>query len=252
MKALIPQFLNEYKNVDDFDMNKAVKLIKDAYKPDENTYQKELEKRWYETYDYSVYDDKYYFTDVFYCWWKYSRQYIDRIHRSPLYQELTENVHSVLDVGNGIGYSTRQLKTIFPSCDVYGLNMKDTNQYLFNQMYGLVHNYKMIYDVNQVQQIDLIFASEFLEHIDTPIDYLNKLMNLRPKYIILANSFNTISVGHFNTYFVDGLPVDQSKISRMCNNHIRKTYTKLNTGFWNNKPNVWKLNPPVSASIPAE
>lgn len=237
MDALIPQFLDEYSAVDaTIDKEKARQLIKDAYKAVPNSYQKELEDKWYASLpepDYSVYNHKYYFTDVFYCWWNYSRKYIKQLATL----NLTPTV--VVDVGNGVGYSTRQLKQIYPNARVIGTNMKDTLQYEFNNRYAKDHGYEMTGELTE--ECDLIFASEFLEHIQSPLECLDTFIKLKPKYIVLANSFNTHSVGHFTSYLINGQSIDQSKVSRIANAHLRANgYSQVKTGFWNNKPTVWK------------
>lgn len=241
MQALITPYLDEYFLIDDsIDKEKARKLITEAYGSASNSYQKQLEEIWYNSLlegkiNYSVYNDKYYFTDVFYCWYKYSRKYIQ------LLSKLNLNPSSILDVGNGIGYSTRQLKTVFPNAQVIGSNMKGTFQYDFNVLHSQKYGYEMVDDITILHSCDLIFASEFLEHIQSPIDCLNSFIKLNPTYIVLANSFNTHSVGHFTSYLVDGKEIDQSKISRIVNDYLRKNkYTQMKTGFWNNKPTVWK------------
>jgi hypothetical protein len=237
MEREINKFLDEYCEIDEIDRQKSYDLIKTAHKG--NDYQKELELRWYKSLelgeiDYSIYGDKYYFTDIFYCWWKYSRKYIQ------LLSTLNYTPKKVIDVGNGIGYSTRQLKEIYPDAEVIGLNVIDTLQYKFNLEYCDDKGYRMIDDLSTIDECDLIFASEFLEHIQKPIEYLDKFIRLNPKYIVLANSFNTYSMGHFTTYIVDDKEIDQTKISRIVNAYLKgKNYKKVKTKFWNNKPTIW-------------
>jgi hypothetical protein len=240
MDEAITGFLEEYSQVATTDKVKARQLIKDAYNGNEQSYQKELEDRWYSSLltdspDYSVYNHEYYFTDVFYCWWKYSRKYIKSLAKLAL------TPTSVADVGNGIGYSTRQLKEIYPNARVIGTNMKDTLQYEFNDRYAKDHGYEMTDDLASLGSCDLIFASEFLEHIQSPCEWIDTAIKLNPTYLVLANSFNTHSVGHFTSYLIDGVLTEQSKVSRIINNYLRNNgYSQIKTGFWNNKPTVWK------------
>lgn len=240
MNKLIPEFINEYYKIDNsIDREKTTTLIKNAYKP--NSYQKDLEKRWYDSLltdevDYSVYNDQYYFTDIFYCWFTYSRKYIQ------LLDTLKLKPNSVIDIGNGIGYSTRQLKTIYPDARIIGFNMKDTKQYEFCEYYSNKYNYEMIDSLDKIDTCDLLFVSEFLEHIKSPLEYIDKFVKLKPKYMVIASSFNTYSVGHFTSYLIDGNEVNEKQVSRIVNNYIRsKGYVKEKTGFWNNKPSIWKI-----------
>lgn len=240
MDEAINRFLEEYSSISTIDKVKAKKLIKNAYNRDNMSYQKELEDRWYASLltdnpDYSVYNDEYYFTDVFYCWWVYSRKYIKSLAK------LAITPTSVVDVGNGIGYSTRQLKEIFPNARVVGINIKDTTQHKFNDHYKKDYKYEMTDDLASLGSCDLIFASEFLEHIKSPCEWIDTVIKLNPIYIVLANSFNTHSVGHFTSYLINEKLIDQSKVSRIINNYLRKNgYSQVKTGFWNNKPTIWK------------
>lgn len=236
-------FLNDYKKIDhSIDINKAKKIINDYYQKSE--YSKKMLKKWYKSLynkkpDYSIYKDKYYFTDIYYCWKKYSSKYLNQINSI---KNKFKNVNVVLDVGNGIGYSTIKLKEIFKNAIVYGLNLKNSYQYKFNELNSKKYDYKLISNINELNKVDLIFASEFFEHIENPIEYLLNLLKMKPKYLIIANSFNTYSIGHFNTYIVDGKKIDQTKISRIFNDTLKKhNYLYMNTGFWNNKPQVWVI-----------
>jgi hypothetical protein len=88
-------------------------------------------------------------------------------------------------------------------------------------------------------QIDVVFASEYFEHIQNPIDHLNELIVMyAPKYFIICNAFNTRSIGHFN-YYERGT-IEEEKISKIFNNKLKSYgYEKIKTTLFNNKPNVW-------------
>ena len=60
--------------------------------------------------------------------------------------------------------------------------------------------------------------------------------------IILANSFGTEAVGHFKEYLVDDKQINEKKIGRLFNSHLRKNgFEKLKLNFWNDRPCVWKI-----------
>ena len=66
-----------------------------------------------------------------------------------------------------------------------------------------------------------------------------------PKYLILANAFNTRSVGHFIKYKQGGVTcLDQKEATKHFNYRLREMYgyKKLYLGFWNDRPNVWERN----------
>jgi hypothetical protein len=88
---------------------------------------------------------------------------------------------------------------------------------------------------------DMIFASEYFEHIINPISHLLELIKLQPKYFIVANTFGQRAVGHFDYYQLDGSMVSGKEISKVFNNTLRKSgYEKVETTLWNNRPMYWK------------
>jgi hypothetical protein len=62
-----------------------------------------------------------------------------------------------------------------------------------------------------------------------------------PKYLLIANSFNSISIGHFNAYKHNNDLINAKDMSRLFNNTLRDCgYIKVKTGLWNNRPSYWK------------
>lgn len=258
--VLLDEFLKSYDSLFKIDIEKAKKIIKETKKYynkeiETPTYCGDLEKRWYDSLtknnvDYSVYDDEYYFTDVWVCWTMYSKNYLKNIckHNSldgtSSVLSYLKDIKSVIDLGNGIGFTTGTLAQIFDNAKVYGYNIENTRQFQFNQLQAEKYHFKMVSDFKNIGQIDLIFASEYFEHITNPIDHLKEIIKyLNPKYLIIANSFNTISVGHFNEYTVDNKIVGSNIISKMFNHELKENkYNLLKTKMWNNKPNIWYKN----------
>ena len=260
-KDAVKDFLNQYSESFDIDIEKAEDLIKSAilyYNGKERVlpkYQAKLESNWYSALkkykiNYSVYSDKYYFTDLWACWIIYSRQYIRSIitpnslcKNKTIFDEL-KNIKSVLDIGCGIGYTTTALTEIFSNSKVYGLNLKDTEQYIFDEIMAKKFGFTMVSDITEIKHsIDLFVAFEYFEHIQDPINHLENIVKtISPKYFYIASSFNTRSVGHFKDYKYLDLFCPQSKISRIFNNTLRSLgYKKIKTKLWNNKPSLWKL-----------
>jgi SAM-dependent methyltransferase len=222
------------------------------------SYLKSQRVKWYNALekgepDYSIYDDEFYFTDLWACWVIYSRQYLMDIRRPNSLSagvsvlDRLVDVKSVVDLGCGIGYSTALLKQIFPHAAVYGTNITGTKQYDFCKMMASIYDFKIgPPDLDFNEDLDLVFASEYFEHIfDAPDSIRVFLEAEQPKFLLIANSFNTQSVGHFRTYkMTDHLGdvkfVQQSRISRKFNDIVRSCgYRKEKTKLWNQKPMLW-------------
>lgn len=215
----------------------------DKTKRDSLRHMQELENKWYESLekgeaDYSVYDDVYYLADTWVCWKKYSREYIKRIIK----QVDLGQVNSVADLGCGIGYSTRALQETF-NCVTYGTNLKDTKQYLIcEEVFKDNDNCVLLDGFDSIGPVDVVFASEYFEHFDMPVEHLmDVLEQLTPKHILFANTFNAKSVGHFDTYYHFGAGYNGRGISRLFNKTLNNYgYEKVKTKCWNNRPTYYK------------
>jgi SAM-dependent methyltransferase len=274
------EFLLDYKAVhDDINIPTARKIIKESIrfykgKKEQNApYLKALQNQWYDSLaplyspkpDDSIYDDQYYFTDLWACWNVYSRNYIKAILKNETHYKLSlaklfGPVKTIFDLGCGIGYTTSALKQIFPNAKVFGVNLESTKQYEFCKIVSEKYGWNLISEetmfTNNADTHDLIVALEYFEHIESAIDHLDKLITeFRPKFWFIANSFNTKSVGHFTEYtstkistpeehdqpLVQEITHNQSIISRKFNDCLRdKGYEKIKTNLWNQKPTVWK------------
>lgn len=211
----------------------------------------DLETQWYaslsvNTPDYSVYADPYYYCEVWLCWKNYSRRYLKEISsKKSLFTKSIvddmDSVKAVVDLGCGFGYTTIGLKEIFPSAKVYGTNLKDTPQYSIAKTYETENDILIIDDYTKLDT-DLIFASEYFEHFENPIEHLTDvLQNTNPRYMLIANTFNGKAIGHFNSYGHNNKKYDGKTISKMFNDTLRQHgYEKIETNCWNNRPNYWK------------
>ena len=257
---LLDDFLYNYKELFDIDVEFSKKLIKDCFlyytkKRVKPKYLKKIMNKWYKSLesssgpDYSIYNDKYYFaTDLWPCFVLYSRKYILKMLKNNTIMEKINKSDTIIDLGCGFGYSTAMIKQAFPNKEVIGTNLKDTDQYRFCEKMSQIYNFKIVnseYDINN--NIDFIFASEYFEHIfDAPINIENLLNHLNPKYLLLANTFNQESVGHFNIYSYKNCDsnkielIKNSNASRAFNSVLKNNgYAKIKTGLWNDRPNFW-------------
>ena len=251
-KKLLDTFLADYRDIlhvtDDF-LAQSKEYIKTNERFDY------LTERWYEELHkedldaaYAVYSDEHYLTDQFNCFRVYARNYLRALSKStklipqPL-TEFTDDATSIVDVGNGIGYSTVILSQLYPSKQTYGTNLRDTDQWKFATEMGKRYRFQMVEDVIEIPQTGgLVFASEYFEHFIDPIKHVDHIVEaIEPKYFVIANAFNTHSIGHFETYENYGVKVPQDKISRIFNNKLRELgYSQVKTGLFNNKPTLWK------------
>ena len=251
-KKLLDTFLADYKNilnVDDDFLAQSKEYIKTNERFDY------LTDLWYKRLHYGnldeaykVYGDEHYLTDQLNCFRVYARSYLRALSKStknirqPL-TEFTDDATNIVDVGNGIGYSTIILSELYPNKNVYGTNLRDTDQWAFSAEMGNRYNFTMVEDVSEIpEKGGLVFASEYFEHFLDPIMHVEHIVeHIDPKYFVIANAFNTHSIGHFEVYENHGELVPQDKISRMFNNKLRELgYSQVKTGLFNNKPTLWK------------
>jgi len=206
-----------------------------------------LEQAWYTsvrsgTPNYALYDDVFIIADVFACWVVYSRGYLQSCQspkslgdRSIL--SMIGEPHCIVDVGCGIGF-TAKLKTLFPTAQVYGTNLKNTKQYEICKHVAQAANFLMVENIAEVPDaIDLVFASEYFEHFENPRLHAETIFRRQPRYALIANSFGSTSFGHFELY--EGIPGKQ--YGRIFNTHLRTLgYQKIPTKNWNGRPAFWK------------
>ena len=259
-KELLQEFLDEYLTTHLVNRSKAEEMIKNAiayYTGDKNKRDQmfhliDLENKWYKSFckDFSIYDDDYYFTDLWACWVTYSRKYIrllikpNSINNQYSVYDFTKNITSALDLGCGIGFTTSSLKQIYPNARVSATNIENTKQFKFCKIMSEKYNFAIYPDVKKISgNQDLIFASEYFEHIENPVAHLEDVLQLNPKFLIIANSFNTRSMGHFTHYQHKDKIILENKMNKIFNDALRdNNYIKVKTNFWNNRPAFWRSN----------
>ena len=189
-KQLLYEFINDYGKLYSIDKSKAFNYILQGKKQgSEAIYQKELNEKWYYSLktnkpNYELYNDKYYFTDLWVCWHLYSRPYLKALKKfnslndtTSIY-EILDNINIIADLGCGIAYTTASLKQIFPNSKVYGTNLENTEQYLFCKKMSEKHNFNIVSSIDNISEnVDLLFASEYFEHILDPIEHILEIIN---------------------------------------------------------------------------
>lgn len=212
-----------------------------------------LEARWYKsldegTPDYSVYSDPTYIAETWACWIIYSRKYLRMIQKPESllpYGIVSDlgNVSCIVDLGCGLGYTTGFLKYIFPSAEVYGTNLEDTLQIKICRANAKEFGFKIVTELEKIKpKTDLVFASEYFEHIYEPVAHLREIIStLNPRNFLIASTFGPRSIGHFDYYKVDGEIVNAHTTSLLFNKELKKYgYEKIKTKLWNNRPAYWK------------
>jgi len=253
-QVALKEFIQNYSdNVQKIDTilykEKINSLIKYYRKIDLLNPLKHLESEWFNslpTPAYNVYSHFDYFVEVYACWNIYSRSYLRLINKQK--DELFQNVTTIADLGNGLGLSTVVLSEMFPQSTVYGTNFKDSDQWKYCEFLQNQYNFNLIENTESTGKIDLIFASEYFEHILEPIKHLREIIqNNSPEYLVIANSFGTVGIGHFKEYLVDEKMVSQKKISRIFFSALKENgYVRVKTGFFNNSPGIFKYTPELA------
>ena len=246
-------FLEMLKIVSDkIDVNKCYEDYITNHNGKMNLYAKWEESLLKNNPDYSVYDSEYYLDEAFVCWKKYCRDYLKELKKyvnnnENEYAIELLNSNNILDLGCGIGYSTVALSEIFPKAHVVGTQLSYSLQWDICKT--LENNYVSFvsseYNYTLAQSFDIIFASELFEHFDHPIAFLRDLLNAyEPKFIICANTFTQMSLGHFYYYYdIDNNQYTGKQMNKIFNTYLRNNnYTKLKTKFWNQRPAIWVKN----------
>jgi hypothetical protein len=201
--------------------------------------------------DYSVYGEDEYIAELWACWKVYSRTHLLNIQKEKCLPggSITDahaGAKKIVDLGCGFAYTTAAIKQIFPNADVYGTNLDGTLQMTVARTMAADYNFNMGGDPDAVAgPTDLVFASEYFEHMDRPIEHLDMILEtLQPGAMLIANAFGPDAIGHFREYYVfentEFPPVEAKKTGKMFNERMKHHgYTKVKTKLWNNRPAYW-------------
>jgi predicted O-methyltransferase YrrM len=200
------------------------------------------------TPDYSVYGEDFYLIELWYSWITYSRSYLKLLEKNKFSENkklIIDNLNdlgidSILDIGSGPGYTTSSLKTLFPHAEVYACEYKESFQYKMATELSKKYNFEVISALPE-KHIDLIFASEYFEHIEAPIEHLQDIINkCSPKIFIVANAFGQPAIGHFEQYIVNNQKIDGKKMNKMFSKQMSvNNYKRVKTNCWNDRPSFW-------------
>jgi SAM-dependent methyltransferase len=220
-----------------------------------------LLERWYDSLpsgnpDYSVYGEDEYIAELWACWKVYSRTHLLNIQKdkclpSGSITDAHKNAQKVVDLGCGFAYTTSAIKQIFPNAAVHGTNLDGTLQMDVAKTMATDYGFSMHGDPNAIKgPTDLVFASEYFEHMDRPIDHLDEVIDiLQPGALLIANAFGPTAIGHFREYSVCRFPaighemISAKETGRIFNERMKAHgYTKVKTRLWNNRPAYWVKN----------
>ena len=201
-----------------------------------------LEARWYASLDdrpdYEVYDADEYAIELWFGWIEYSRGYVRDLGRL-VDRGILVNVESVADLGCGAALTTVALCDVWPLARVIGTNVSERQ---LNVGRRLAAQAGFEIETALMERVDLVFASEYFEHFREPVAHLDDVLDDgRPRYVVTASSFTARAIGHFPSYCVDGREIAGRETARLFNRRLRdRGYEPVLTGFWNNKPAVWR------------
>lgn len=185
--------------------------------------------------DFGICDSDFYLGALWARWVGYSRAAVRAIDAKWKFPE----AKVVVDVGNGIGYTTLALAGLFPEARVVGTNLPEVRQARIAEGLGV----EVVDGPEEVRsKATVVFASEYFEHFERPIDHLRKIVfHLSPEYLVVVNSFSIAAIGHFPRYVVSGRFVDPPTVSRAFGSTLRAFgYEKLKLPIWNARPAVWR------------
>jgi len=214
--------------------------------------------KWYnsldaKTPDYTVYGEDEYIAELWACWKIYSKAHLTNIQKplSLLTHSITEahqDNKTIVDLGCGFAYTTATFTQIFPQATVFGTNLDNTLQMSVAKTMAQDYGFTMKSDASEIGTIaDLVFASEYFEHFEQPLDHLDYIIDtINPAAMLIANAFGPRAIGHFKHYSVkindvfgyEDIPAKQT--SKLFNARMKyHGYTKQKTKLWNSRPAYW-------------
>ena len=168
--------------------------------------------------------------------WEESRPYVRKYLRA-----VPVPPRSLVDAGAGLGlfaaslarYKVRARATNAPGC-VH----RTAAERLLAEMRSKVR----FVEPGEEGRAELLAALEYLEHFPAPVRELGRLLDrVRPRGVLLANSFGVLSAGHYRTFEVPGNPAASAReASRAVSTLLRDAgFRRLPIQAWNGKPQLW-------------
>jgi SAM-dependent methyltransferase len=214
---------------------------------------RQLEAVWYAsiaagTPDYGVYVTDAYLGDLWACWACGSRGYLREL-AAPRglppagFRHHLGPARVIVDLGCGTGLTTAALYELFPASVVVGTNLPGTVQWALAAQAAAQYGFRLAATLETCPApADLVFASEYFEHWEAPLDHLaDVLATLRPRALLTANTFQSPGIGHFPRYRVAGVAASGRATAIAFAAHLRAAgYTRVPTRFWNQRPTYWR------------
>lgn len=131
------------------------------------------------------------------------------------------------------------LKTLLPDSRVVGTQVSGSPQRAIAEVVAEEFGFDVADDAKE--RFDLLFASEFFEHFEEPVECLTGLLEAtNPRVCVVANTFTSQSTGHFRSYVVGGRRLDGASASRTFNDVMRERgFFEAGIKVWNGRPKVW-------------
>jgi len=232
--------------------NDANSLCAALRKDNADDLRKSLEDLWYANLragntDYGIYETDAYIAEGWFCWHTYSRKYLREIQKPNMCPPVgvvgrTKSSSLIVDLGNGIGFTTSALTQIYPAAKIYGTNVEGSKQWNLAKSLSETYGFQMRSSVEEIgRPVDLVFASEYFEHFLEPIDHLEQVIkSISPQNLLFANTFGGDSSGHFDSYKIAGKTVEGRSVGRLFGKAlVSMGYTKVKTKMWNNRPSYY-------------
>ena len=175
-----------------------------------------IERRWYDSLDagapdYSIYNDQWYFADLWACWELASKGYLQDVAVISGAKALFSTDLPVVDLGCGLGHTTAALVEMFPRARVVGTNLQGTKQWEFCRTMADRHGFGLVSDIAEIAgPVAFVFASEYFEHIENPIRHVADVLatTLVVRYALSFDGLAT-KVNHHQTVSEYFTPKDQ-------------------------------------------
>ena len=185
--------------------------------------------------NYTIYSDDRYVPEAVACYLNYSNSYLRAIARLTL-----PRFDKVYDLGCGVGLTTALLAELFPDRQVIGTQVDGPQKDIavkLGAQYGFT-----VADCADDCHGALVVGLDYAEHFHDPVAHFRPIIHQRPSVIALANSFAAKSIGHFDSYVIEGVETPAKKAGRAFNKWLRNCqYFKPDFGFYNDRPAVWLL-----------